>query len=160
MAKHILHPQEDVFDFALYGIRYAGSCYSLIAHLNQLFNIDFTLSDHLQLHLKSGKAFQFSLFQYMDEALSIEYSVIPNKSNIEANTPGINTTDLFGGQAVDESTLMIPELPQTDFFLLLKGEGLFQYEETVFKLLKASTQLNGVQEIIPDELPSRRNLIL
>jgi hypothetical protein len=163
MAKHILQAQDDVFDFALFGLRYNANCYTLIAHLNQLFHVDFTLSDYLQLYLKNGKKFQFSLFQFTDEELSLEYSIIANKSNIEegkTSTQESKNTDLFGGQSVDESTLIIPELPQTDFFLLLKGDGLFQYEDTILKLLKSSTSITGVQEIIPDELPSKRNLIL
>jgi hypothetical protein len=163
MAKHILQAQDDVFDFALFGLRYNANCYTLIAHLNQLFQVDFTLSDYLQLYLKNGKKFQFSLFQFTDEELSLEYSIIANKSNIEegkTSTQESKNTDLFGGQSVDESTLIIPELPQTDFFLLLKGDGLFQYEDTILKLLKSSTSITGVQEIIPDELPSKRNLIL
>ena len=162
MAKYVLSTSEDTFDFSLFGLRFNDNQYRMANHLNQLFRIDLTLSDYLHLHLKNGKAFRFSLFQFIDEELGLEYNLIPNKSNLQEESFGQikKSNDLFNAVNVDESTLIIPELPQIDFFLMLKGEGLFQYEDSLLKLLKTSTELIGVKEIYADELPSKRNLIL
>ncbi len=162
MAKYVLTASEDTFDFSLFGLRFNDNQYRIVNHLNTLFRIDLTLSDYLQLHLKNGKAFQFSLFQYIDEELGLEYNLIPNKSNLQEPTFGQSRSnlDLFNEVDVDESTLIIPELPQIDFFLMLKGEGLFQYEDSLLNILKTSTELLSVKEIYADDLPSKRNLIL
>ncbi len=162
MAKYVLTTSEDTFDFSLFGLRFNDNQYRIVNHLNTLFRIDLTLSDYLQLHLKNGKAFKFSLFQHVDEDLGLEYNLIPNKSNLQEQTFGQtqNKSDLFNEVEVDESTLIIPELPQIDFFLMLKGEGLFQYEDSLLNMLKTSTELISVKEIYADDLPSKRNLIL
>ncbi len=162
MAKYVLTASEDTFDFSLFGLRFNDNQYRIVNHLNTLFRIDLTLSDYLQLHLKNGKAFQFSLFQYIDEELGLEYNLIPNKSNLQEPTFGQSRSnlDLFNEVDVDESNLIIPELPQIDFFLMLKGEGLFQYEDSLLNMLKTSTELLSIKEIYADDLPSKRNLIL
>ncbi len=162
MAKHVLSSQDDLFDFTLFGLHCVNNQYALVTHLNHLLSIDLCLSDYLQLHLKNGRSFPFSLYQFSDEELGLEYHLIPNRSNLQEHAIQTNnsTYTLFNDMEVDESTYIIPELPQTDYFLLMKGDGLFQYETSILQLLKTSTLISAIQDIIPDELPSRRNLMV
>ncbi|MDI9341721.1 MAG: IPExxxVDY family protein [Sediminibacterium sp.] len=163
MAKHVLIAQEDIFDFALFGLRCSDNQYLMVNHLNQLLKIDLHLDDYLQLHLKEGRVFRFSLYRHLDEDLGLEYHVIPNRSNLlqsSAISNAISSYSLFDNQEIDERAHIIPELPQTDYFLLMKGEGLFQYETDLLKQLRTSEIIEDIKEIIPEELPSRRNLVL
>lgn len=163
MAKHLLIAQEDIFDFALFGLRCSDNQYVMVNHLNHLLEIDLNLDDYLQLHLKEERVFRFSLYRYLDEELGLEYHVIPNSSNLlqSPSISGANSSySLFDNQEIDERALIIPELPRTDYFLLMKGEGLFQYEADLLKKLRTSEIIEDVKEIIPEELPSRRNLVL
>lgn len=161
MAKHILHNDVDLFDFVLLGIASPENQYVIINNLNLHLNINLSLSQNLQFVLKKQDMFEFSLYHYLDEELGLEYDVVPNKSNYRPKQNQGAGYDLFANtdQVIEESALLINELPHTDYFLLLKGDSAIHEQYNVFKLLKNIPCIRQVHEIIPEKLSSKNNLI-
>lgn len=160
MAKYVLNTGEDDLNFTLLGITCAENQYQFISLLNQTLKTDLTLSDYLPLLTKGAKVFKFSLYAYVDEDLRLEFNCIPNQSNIEE--PNINenqSSDLFQGINLDESTKLIRELPKTDYFLLLKGDESVVYQFKIINLLKSIPEIIQIQTIEAQDLPSKKNLI-
>ncbi|MDO9000421.1 MAG: IPExxxVDY family protein [Bacteroidota bacterium] len=160
MAKHTLNTTDEDFDFVLIGLVCLENQYHVISNVNQALKINLVLSDYLPFNLKGGKLFNFSLYHFLDEAMGIEYSLIPNTSNFdEPDTNQNKTKDLFAEIDVDESVKLIKELPKTDYFILLKGEDLHNYRYKIIDLLKTIPDIIQVQSIEASELASKRNLI-
>jgi hypothetical protein len=160
MAKHVLNTNAGDLDFVLIGISSAENPYGIVARVNECLNIDLALSDNIPYNLKDGKLFYFSLFASVNDELGLEYFLIPNASNLDANpNEGDSGNDLFGNTGVEESTRLVKELPKTDYFLILKGEELHLYQFKIIELLKSINEVIQVQSIEPNELPSRMNLV-
>lgn len=160
MAKYILNTTEEDFDFVLIGIVCLENQYHIVNAINGALKINLVLCDFLPFNLKDGKLFKFSLYQFSDEELGIEYHLIPNTSNFEeANFNELKTNDLFGNVDVDESVKLIKELPKTDYFIILKGEDLHNYQFKIIDKLKTIPDIIQVQSIEANELTSKRNLI-
>jgi hypothetical protein len=160
LAKHILNTPSDESDYVLIGINCAENQYVLSSLINEVLKTDFFLSDYVPFNLKEGRMFKFSLYRFLDENLGLEYFLIPNTSNFEE--PNLNLSeskDLFAGQDIDERVKLINELPKTDYFLIMKGEDLHNYQFKVIEKLKTRSEIIQIQAIEPKELPSRRNLI-
>lgn len=160
MAKYTLNTNKDDFDFALLGITSLENQYFMLSSINDVLKIDLRLSEYLPFSLKEGKVFKFSLYHFMDDELGIDYFLVPNTSNFE--DPNVNaspTNDLFDGVDVDESVKLVKELPKTDYFLILKGEDIHQYQFKVLDKLKTIEEIIQVQTIESNDLPSKRNLI-
>lgn len=161
MAKHVLHNSDDEIDFVLIGITCTENQYVLASLIDRTLHLQLRLSDHVPFALKDSKLFHFSLYHFLDEEMGLEYYFISNTSNFEAPREGEQreALDLFSGQEVDESVKLIKELPKTDYFLILKGEDLHNYQFKVIQKLKTLPEIIQVQAIEPIDLPSRRNLI-
>lgn len=160
MAKHILNTHSDESDYVLIGINCLEDQYVLSSLISNVLKIELFLSDYIPFNLKEGRVFKFSLYRFLDESLGLEYFLIPNTSNFEEpNLNRGNSNDLFAEQDVDESVKLIGELPKTDYFLIMKGEDLHNYQYKVIEKLKTQSEIIQIQAIEPKELPSRRNLI-
>ncbi len=160
MAKHVLNTNEDDFDFVLIGLVCLENQYHIINAVNDALKINLTLNDFLPFNLKDGKLFKFSLYRFLDEELGIDYYLIPNTSNFdEPDVNGNSNNDLFASIDVDESVKLVKELPKTDYFILLKGEDLYNYQFKIIDKLKTIPEMIQVQSIEPKELTSKRNLI-
>jgi len=165
VAKYVLNTSEDDLDFVLIGISCLENQYSLAALIDDALKIKLFLSDYVPFNLKEGRIFKFSLYRFLDEELGLEYFFIPNSSNFEVpvaigtNLNNTNTGDLFEGMDVDESVKLIKELPKTDYFLILKGEDLHNYQFKIMDKLKSFPEIIQIQAIEPHDLPSKRNLI-
>ena len=160
MAKHTLNTSNDDFDFVLIGLMCANSQYQVVGAINAILKINLHLQSYIPYNLKDGKLFNFSLYYFCDEELGLEYNIIPNQSNLEG--PTINSTnanDLFSTTNVEESVRLIKELPKTDFFIILKGEDLHNYQFKIMDKLKTVNDFLQVQAIAVEELPSKRNLM-
>lgn len=161
MAKHTLNSQGD-FNFLVIGIVSPANQYVLVNQINHALNIDLSLDDYIDLSHHIGKDFKFSMFNYSDEEFNLEYNFLPNRSNFSAReNNATNTGDLFSlmNESVDESSRLIPELTKTDYFLLIKGD---EYNHFIYKItegLKQIPEIISIQEIIPDKLSSKNNLI-
>ena len=160
MAKHVLNTSEDDFDFVLIGLVCLENQYHIVNAINEILKTDLRLSDYLPFNLKGGKLFKFSLYKFLDEELGIDYHLIPNTSNFDEPTGSENAgNDLFASVDVDESVKLIKELPKTDYFILLKGEDLHNYQFKIIDKLKLIPEVIQVQSIEAKELQSKRNLI-
>lgn len=161
MAKaHVLNINEEDYEFALLGLSILKDQYETAISLNETLLIHLELNNHFSLALKDNKLFSFSLFSYLDKDFGIEYLLIPNASNFEK--PNFNTVgnlDLFSEIAVEERSLLIKELPKTDYFLILKGEEIEAHKHKVIQRIKTINELLSVQLIDVSDLPSRSNLV-
>ncbi len=132
----------------------------MLSRVNDVLQTDLRLSDYVPFNLKDGKVFKFSLFHFMDEELGLEYFLVPNTSNFEEpNNSASAQHDLFKGLEVEESVRLVKELPKTDYFVILKGEDIHQYQFKVLDKLKTIEEVIQVQTIEANDLPSKRNLI-
>jgi len=161
MAKpHVLNINEEDYEFALLGLSILKDQYETAISINKTLFIALELNNNFSLALKDNKLFRFSLFSYFDKEFAIEYLLIPNVSNFEE--PNINTagsTDLFSELPVEERSLLIKELPKTDYFLILKGEEIEGHKHKVIQLLKNMDDVLSIQLIDVTDLPSRSNLV-
>lgn len=165
MAKYVLNSSEDDLDFVLIGISCPENQYAVLSIVDDALKINLVLSDYIPFNLKEGRIFKFSLYRFLDEELGLEYYFIPNTSNFEVpiaigtNLSVSATRDLFAGLEIDESVKLIKELPKTDYFLILKGEDLHNYQFKIIERLKHFPDIIQIQAIEPQDLPSKRNLI-
>lgn len=161
MAKYTLHSDVNMFDFVLIGLSSMENQYVIINNINTTLCLDLSLQQTLKFSLKDKELFEFSLFQYMDDELGLEYSIIPNKSNYKSQKQKEGDFDLFTAtdQVFEETALLINELPRTDYFFILKGENAIHEQYNVFSLLKQISCIQQVHEILPEKLQSKNNLV-
>jgi len=160
MAKYNLNTYTSDFDFVVIGIMSANNQYEVVGAINSTLKINLYLQSLVPFNLKEGKIFEFSLYYFCDEDLGLEYNLIPNQSNFEG--PNINSAsanDLFASTGVEESVRLIKELPKTNYFVILKGEDLHNYQFKIIDKLKTYNDFLQVQPIAVEELASRRNLM-
>ena len=161
MVRHVLHNDSDLFDFVLLGITSSENQYVIINNINLYLHIGLSLSQTLNLKLNEHEIFEYSLYSYSDEEFGIEYYVVPNKSNKRPNQNKDHKYDLFSNsyQIIEETALLISELPHTNYFLIIKGDRAGYEQYNVFKLLKSIPCISQVHEIIPDKLTNKNNLV-
>ncbi|MBI2720673.1 MAG: IPExxxVDY family protein [Bacteroidetes bacterium] len=160
MAKYTLTGNSHDLDFVLIGISSAENQYSIVSHINNALGIDLVLSDNVPFNLKDGKLFYFSLYKFVSEEMGLEYYLTPNTSNFDsAAADKWSENNLFADLNVDESTRLVKELPKTDYFLILKGEELHLFQFKIMDLLKSIKEIIQLQNIEPNDLPSKMNLI-
>lgn len=161
MAKHFLHSDVNLFDFVLIGISSVEDQYVMVNNINEGLNIDLALSQTLRSASKDTELFDFSVYGFIDEDLGLEYYVLPNKSNHRPKQKVGTALDLFTDtkQNIEQSILLINELPRTNYFLILKGASAIHEQYKVFSLLRKIDCIDQVHEIIPDKLQSKNNLI-
>jgi hypothetical protein len=162
MAKHILHSNAEDFNFLLFGIACSDNQYVLATNINSALDIDLRLENYIDLSHRMGKDFKFSFFSYVDEEFNLEYNLIPNKSNHVAKEGGNEQKDdLFSmfNENVDESSRLIPELTKTDYLFLIKGDEHYNFTYKITDALKKIPEIISLQEIIPDKLSNKNNLI-
>lgn len=154
---------EDTFDFDIIGIASPESHYKVVYEINQLLSIDLVLETYLEYTHKEGSEFLFPLYQFKDEALSIEYNLLPNQTSYQPPKVRLPDAqpDLFFGQ-VEETTQLLPELENTQYFFMLKGSNRYLYYHQVLEQLQKSSAFSGVQEIFVEDIrdkKSRGNLL-
>lgn len=160
MAKYTLHTNLDETDFALIGISCSEDQYVTCSLISDVLAIDLYLSDQIPFNLKENRIFQFSLFRFTDEQLGLDFYFVPNRSNFEEPNANLNNAnDLFAGQTLDENIRLIPELPKTDYFLILRGEDIHNYQYKIIEKLKERDEIIQIQAIESKDLPNRKNLI-
>jgi hypothetical protein len=161
MAKpHVLNINEEDYEFALLGLSILKDQYETAICINETLLINLELNNNFSLALKDNKLFRFSLFSYFDKEFGIDYLFIPNASNFEE--PNINTAgeaDLFSEIKVEERSLLVKELPKTDYFLILKGEEIESHKHKIIARMKGMKEVLSVQLIDVSDLPSRSNLV-
>jgi hypothetical protein len=162
VAKYTLHSDPDEFNFLLFGIASSENQYVIASSINSALGIDLRLSDYIDLSHRMGKDFKFSFFDFLDEEFNLEYNLIPNKSNnVAKENSDKQEGDLFSmfNENVDESSRLIPELTKTDYLLLIKGDEHYNFTYKITDALKKIPEIISLQEIIPEKLTNKNNLI-
>ena len=154
---------EEHFDFDIFSITSTESIYRIIQQINHDLNIDLQLSDLLDYRHKEGEDFYFPLYHYLHEELNLEFYLIPNQTSFQPNKEQTTqqSFDLFGGE-VEQSTKLLPELENSDYFLLLKGDNRYLHNHTVFETMQKNAEFTSVQEIFIEDIKdkkSRNNLL-
>jgi hypothetical protein len=161
MAKYTLDKPDD-FNFLLYGIVCPENQYVLVNAINASLHIDLCLEEYIDLSHRIGKDFKFSFYSYLDEEFNLEYNLLPNRSNFTSKENlQDNGEDLFSlfNENVDESSRLIPELTKTDYLLLIKGDEFYHFSHKISEALKTVPEIVAIQEVVPEKLNSRSNLI-
>ena len=148
---------EEHFDFDLFSITSTESIYRVIHELNQALDIDLQLNDLLDYTHKEGEDFYFPLYTFTHDELNIEFNLLPNQTSFQ---PKIDDTqskelDLFAGD-VEQTTRLIPELENSDYFLLIKGDNRYMYNHTIFEAIKLSPTFIIVREIFVEDLKDKK----
>lgn len=148
---------EEHFDFDLFSITSTESIYRVIHELNQSLNIDLQLNDLLDYTHKEGEDFYFPLYIFTHDELNIEFNLLPNQTSFQPKIEGAQTKelDLFAGD-VEQTTRLIPELENSDYFLLIKGDNRYMYNHTIFEAIKLNPAFIIVREIFIEDLKDKK----
>ena len=124
---------ETEYDFLLLGIFCAYRDYKLCFELNNALEISFEKQDDFEIQLeKKGSKGQFPIF--LAENLDGEdFFIVGNKGS---------------------NGLFIPELKQTDYFLLVRNYTRYTTPETLIEKIKPIKIISSVVNYNPEELKS------
>lgn len=150
---------EEHFDFDIFSITCTESIYRVVHELNQALGIDLQLTDLLDFTHKQGEDFYFPLYSYTHDELNIEFNVLPNQTSFQPKTTeDIKPleTDLFGGD-IEQTTRLIPELENTDYFLIIKGDERYKYNHDIFEAIKLNPIFIIVHEIFIEDLKDKKS---
>ena len=163
MPKYVLDSGFD-YDFSLLAISSSETDYQLCIHLNRLLNIELSRRTPIELRNKNMKnPLSFSCFMYEeDEEDENRYILLANRSMNNVSVIGRSSgLSLFDDEsASDMKGFLIPELLQADYLLLLQTDGHEQIAKEVFTKLKKLNFVQRVQNIDPETLPTKMNLII
>lgn len=128
------------FDFILIAIACPLKDYRLCHFINKHTGLELRkVKDHQLPAPRAGEWWMFSMYLYLPESVETEYYLISNKG--------------------EENGYLIPEMKNTDYFLMIKN---FIDEEDLDALVNAINAIPDVvvaSEITPDKLKSKENLI-
>lgn len=159
MAVHNLDINaEEHFDFDLFSITCTESIYRVVHELNQALNIDLQLNDLLDFTHKQGEDFYFPLYGFIHEELNIEFNLLPNQTSFQPKKEGVKPTenDLFAGD-VEQTTSLLPELDNSDYFLIIKGDNRYLYNHTIFEAIKLNPIFIIVHEVFVEDLKDKKS---
>jgi len=121
----------------LYGIVSQEKPHRLVWFLNKIAPYHFSRVDDYEIEIAS-KLFAFAQYTFNDEENHITYILIIKK---------------------DESQLLIPELKNFDYLLLIKGAIDFFEEETLKENIKTIPIVQIIFEVETEKLKSKHNLV-
>ncbi len=148
---------EEHFDFDVFSITCTESIYRVIHELNHALSIDLQLCDLLDYKHKEGEDFYFPLYSFSHEELNIEFNLIPNQTSFQPyEKVKQQAQDLFGGE-VEQSTKLLPELENADYFLLIKGDNRYLYNFTILETIQKSPSFDSVQEVFVADLKDKKS---
>ncbi len=124
-------------NFTLIGVHTGLSDYKLAYLLNKRLNTSFKKSkDSLVVESGVQKA-SFSIYNYEDESLGVDWFLIENKYHGASINPIEN--GLFGSmnETVNSTSYLIPEKKQTDFLVKIEGDyEMYLVHETLEEIKK------------------------
>ena len=158
MVTHTLNIIDDEhFDFDIFSITSTETIYTIINALNQELNIDFKLKDLLDFSHKDGENFYFPLYTFWHNELNIEFNLISNQTSFQPpETKNVNSAfDLFAGD-VERTTKLLPELENSDYFLIIKGDNRYMHNFAIFEAIKKNDNFITVYEIYLENLKDKK----
>lgn len=149
---------EEHFDFDIFSITCTESIYRVVHELNQALNIDLQLNDLLDFTHKVGEDFYFPLYGFMHEELNIEFNLLPNQTSFQpkVETPQKKEFDLFAGD-IEQTTKLLPELENSDYFFIIKGDNRYLHNHTIFEAIKLNPAFIIVREIFIEDLKDKKS---
>jgi hypothetical protein len=163
MPKYVLDSGFD-YDFSLLAISSAENDYQLCIHINRLLGIELSRFTPIELKNKNMKTpLSFSCFMFEDdEDEENRYILLANRSmnnvSVVGKTTGLSLFD--DDSAQDMKGFLIPELLQADYLLLLQTDNHERTAADILTKLKKLNFVQSVQNINPETLPSKTNLII
>jgi len=135
MAKKVIQflDFKTEYDFLLLGIYCAYRDYRICFELNHALELSFEKQDDFEIQLeKKGSTGQFAIFlaENSDEE---QFFVVSNKS---------------------VNGLLVPELKQVDYFLLVRNNTRYTTSQHLIEKIKSINIVSSVLEYFPDELKS------
>ena len=163
MPKYVLDSGFD-YDFSLLAISSQENDYQLCIHINRLLGIELSRFTPIELKSKTMKTpLSFSCFMFEDdEDEENRYILLANRSTNNVSVAGKTTgLSLFDDDsAQDMKGFLIPELLQADYLLLLQTDNHERTASDILNKLKKLNFVESVQNINPEALPSKTNLII
>ena len=149
---------EEHFDFDIFSITSTESIYRVIHELNHALDIDLQLDDLLDFTHKEGEDFYFPLYGFIHEDLNIEFNLLPNQTSFQPKADGAPSKepDLFAGN-IEQTTRLLPELENSDYFLIIKGDNRYLYNHTIFESIKLNPSFIIVREIFIEDLKDKKS---
>ncbi|MEO8762381.1 MAG: IPExxxVDY family protein [Bacteroidia bacterium] len=161
MPKYTLETEYD-YDFSLLAISAYVPDYKLCIEINRLLNIELERDIPIELSTKSiNTPLFFSCFSCLEEEEN-EFILLSNKSSntVAASAKSVSPPSLFEEVREDIKFMLVPELPQTDFLLILKADNHAQQIYNIQNKLKTITFAMSIQTIEVETLASKKNLII
>lgn len=159
MKTHNLdYNAEEHFDFDIFSISSTESIYKVIHELNHSLDIDLELNDLLDFTHNEGNDFYFPLYSFSHQDLNIEFSLLPNQTSFQPykNIVKSKELDLFDGD-IEQTTKLLPEVENADYFLIIKGDNRYLYNHTVFEAIKSNPFFIIVREIFIEDLKDKKS---
>ena len=159
MATHNLDINaNEHFDFDLFSITCTESIYRVLHELNQALNIDLQLNDLLDFTHKQGEDFYFPLYGFIHEELNIEFNLLPNQTSFQPKKENVEPKefDLFAGD-IEQTTSLLPELENSDYFLIIKGDNRYLYNHAIFEAIKLNPIFIIVHEVFIENLKDKKS---
>ena len=160
MSKYVLDSEYD-YDFSLLAVSAHVPDYKVCIEINRLLNIELSRDASIELsHKNISSPLLFSCFAFQDEEEQSEFILLSNKSGNMVTSSKTATLSLFSEEKQDVKFLLVPELAQADFLLLLKADNHRDLIYDIQNKLKSITFVLSVQKIEPETLASKKNLII
>lgn len=160
MKTHYLDiTEEEHFDFDVFGITCTDSIYRVINTINEQLSISLEFTELLDFTHTEGDDFLFPVYYFKHQELNIEINLLPNETSLQPHSAKINkvtTFDLFAGN-IEQSITLLPELSNTDYFVLVKGENRYLYNHTILEALKEIELFQLVKEIFIEDLADKKS---
>ncbi|MFN5184102.1 MAG: IPExxxVDY family protein [Bacteroidota bacterium] len=154
------------YDFTLFGISCHETEYRLCFMLNRELGFNFVRERSLEINSKKLKqTFGFSIFSSEDtQTLEKIYLICNYNKNVKSEplvTSGVFQSGLFDNapEFAQARTLLIPEKPDIDFFLLLPLSFSESFISSIQEKLNKLENILSCVEINPDSLDSKINLL-
>jgi len=140
LSKKRLGSSEERFTGVLWGLVAQVKEYQLCWHLNKVMGFGLKRSEDVEIiNRKKNKTSVFSFYRFESDLDKWLVYVVSNKHLGE---------------------YLVPEVRQTDFLLMIRGEVSKQEEEALFQKLKSIPIMQMVVKLDYDRLKSKDNLIL
>jgi hypothetical protein len=162
MPKYVLDSDYD-YDFSLLAISSPEPDYKLCIHINRLLNIELSRYTPIELsHKTMASPLVFSCFMFEEEEEENRYILLSNRSSNKVLAIGKPAgLSLFDDESsADVKGFLIPELLQADYLLLLQTDDHVSIAKDIQAKLKKLNFVQSVQNIDPETLPTKKNLII
>lgn len=145
------------YDFTLIAIHGSLEPYYIAFLLNKYLDISLErrrkdlIIDHKELQAS------YPLFESSNEAVYVDYFVLANKKK----TKGIQEKEmgLFGAQQGVQTTFVIPEMPQVDYFIKIVAQDNAFAKAKLLKTLNSIPQIVTAYHVDVSQLKNKENLI-